>query len=37
MRYVIDSDLSRSEIRDLLKGAGDKDARILEERKDCGV
>jgi|GEM_PF-3234794 len=37
MRYVIDSDLSRSEIRDLLKEAGDRDARILEERKDCGV
>ncbi len=37
MRYVIDSDLSKSEIRKLLKGAGDEDAEILEECKDCGV
>ncbi len=36
-RYVIESDLSKEEIRDLLKGAGAKDAEILEERKDCGV
>lgn len=34
MRYVIDSDLSRSEIKKLLKGAGDEDAGTPRRSRD---